>query len=66
MGSRRKVAGMALDTAELEEIAALLDRLDDIQTSAITTDAELARRQAELIAIKGRACQIADKLGYQA
>jgi hypothetical protein len=56
---------MALDAAELEEIATLLERLDGIQTSAITTDAELARRQAELIAIKGRACQIADKLGYQ-
>jgi hypothetical protein len=57
---------MALDAAELEEIATLLERLDGIQASAITTNAELARRQAELIAIKGRACQIADKLGYQA
>ena len=57
---------MTLDAAELEEIAGLLERLEGIQTAAITTEAELARRQAELIAIKGRACQIAEKLGYQA
>ncbi len=57
---------MTLDAAELEEIAGLLQRLEGIQTAAITTEAELARRQAELIAIKGRACQIAEKLGYQA
>ena len=57
---------MTLDAAELEEIESLLERLNSIQAAAITTDAELARRQAELIAIKGRACQIAEKLGYQA
>ena len=57
---------MTLDAAELEEIAGLLERLEGIQTAAITTEAELAQRQAELIAIKGRACQIAEKLGYQA
>lgn len=57
---------MTLDAAELKEIAGLLERLEGIQTAAITTEAELAQRQAELIAIKGRACQIADKLGYQA
>ena len=57
---------MTLDAAELEEIESLLERLNSIQAAAITTDAELAQRQAELIAIKGRACQIAEKLGYQA
>ena len=57
---------MTLDAAELEEIAGLLQRLEGIQTATITSEAELAQRQAELIAIKGRACQIADKLGYQA
>lgn len=52
-----------LTTAELEEVAGLLDRIEAIPATSASAE-EIARRKAELIRIKGRAAELAERIGY--
>jgi hypothetical protein len=56
---------MGLTVSELAEIGDLLERLEQIEVRESDTRAELARHQAELIAIKSRASELADRIDHR-
>ncbi len=56
---------MGLTGSQLAEIGELLERLEQIEVREGDTAVDLARHQAELIAIKGRACALSDVIDHR-